>query len=173
MVNVRSDDSIRVDSNWQGARPASRSPLFSTGVLISVRSATSRIAILGALFASLAMVSVARSQEASARRDQATEQGQIGGKGIEPQPDGRLTPRQRAVLVGAVLLALVLILSVALVAFIIVLGQRTRRLASKPLPEGAQRDELWYLRQNRSSLDDSGPPSDKTSDDARNGTQPE
>lgn len=169
MVTVKSDDPIGAELDGGRAGRLLRTPL-ATGVLQSgVCAAALYMGIVGVLFFSCVIVSVSRAEDTAAPTVPAAERKGSVAKATEPQPDGRLTPRQRAVLVGAVLLALVVILSVALVAFIIVLGQRTRRLASKPLPEGGQRDELWYLRQNRSPLDDD----DKTADEAQDRTRPE
>lgn len=64
-----------------------------------------------------------------------------------------------ATIVSLVLVG-VLLVGLALIAMTILLGNRTRREAKKPLPKQTTHDELWFLRSKPAAPDDS-----QTSDD--------
>lgn len=50
---------------------------------------------------------------------------------------------------GVVLFSLVIVLAVGLLAAVLLLGARTRRLARQSLPESCVRDEHWFLRHRK------------------------
>ncbi|RPI81922.1 MAG: hypothetical protein EHM42_10050 [Planctomycetaceae bacterium] len=62
---------------------------------------------------------------------------------------------------GVLLLAVVIVLCVGLLASVLLLGARTRRLARQPLPEPCGRDEHWFLRNKISPPED---PADQPDD---------
>jgi len=177
VVSVSTDNPMRDQPGRRDVlSPACRNLASIVGLTLFTFRAR-HAALLAVLFFSLQLSPVVQGQdpavkadgpgvkESNAQRSDTPEPAVERARVFEPQPDGRLTPRQRAVMVGAVLLALVLILAVAMIAFIIMLGQRTRRLAGPPLPDSAPRDELWYLRQNRSPPAGRSPTSGEARDD--------
>jgi heme/copper-type cytochrome/quinol oxidase subunit 2 len=54
--------------------------------------------------------------------------------------------RRRAFSTGVVMLGVILICGVALIAIVLLWGNRTRRIARQALPKVSPRDELWFLK---------------------------
>ena len=71
----------------------------------------------------------------------------------------------QAVTLAFIMLAGIIMAGALFLALVVVWGNRTRRLARTPLPPVAERDELWFLKPDKSSEEpenekpaDGGPP---------------
>lgn len=64
--------------------------------------------------------------------------------------------RRRARQLGVVMLGGIVILGIALLAFVLIWGNRVRRTARAPLPHVADRNELWYLKPARKEENNRG-----------------
>lgn len=73
--------------------------------------------------------------------------------------------RHRAKQLGVVMLGGIVIIGVALVAFVLIWGNRVRRTARAPLPRVADRNELWYLKPGRKEDAEGTPPESPPEED--------
>lgn len=90
--------------------------------------------------------------------------------GSPPPPAAQMTPEKRQGLAtaGIVLLAGIACSGLLLLAVVLILGRRARRIARAPVPSCAPPDELWYLRTRQKAeeiLRRPPPPRDASADD--------
>jgi hypothetical protein len=62
--------------------------------------------------------------------------------------------KREAVVIGGLMLILVVVTGIGLVAMVLILGRRMRRLTRKTLPTAGPTDDLWFLRKPKRSEPD-------------------
>lgn len=59
--------------------------------------------------------------------------------------------KREAVVIGGLMLILVVVTGIGLVAMVLILGRRMRRMTRKPLGTAGPQDDLWFLRKPKRS----------------------
>lgn len=67
--------------------------------------------------------------------------------GAAPRPGlERGADAAQSLTIGVLLLAAVILIGIALLLFVVLWGQRARRIVRQPLPPTSRVDELWFLK---------------------------
>ena len=67
-----------------------------------------------------------------------------------PTPDDSV--RNKAVVVGTAIIAVIAVAGLAMICLVAVWGRRLRKVVRQPLPNQSRGDELWYLKPKKQAV---------------------